>query len=137
MDRETGATGTLILLKPLVTQFAKFGVVGIVATLLHVAVYALLIESAEFPAQAANVTGFVAAVLVSFAGHTRWTFDKSGSGVFIKFFITAVTGIGLNSAAVHIIIEWLTAPYFYAIPFMIFITPPATFMISKFWAFKY
>ncbi len=55
-------------------QYGRFAVVGLVATLVHVFVYAASIEWLGQTPLAGNALGFAAGVNVSFLGHRRWTF---------------------------------------------------------------
>jgi len=117
-------------------QYARFGCVGIIATVLHLALFATLIEGLGMPALPANALAFTAAVTVSFLGHARWTFGVyAGRSAFGRFAIAAFLGLLLNSAIVWLVMEVAGAAYGYALAFMATVTPTAIFLVSRFWIF--
>lgn len=59
-------------------MLARFGVVGVAATLVHYGV-ALAVAQAGGRLLLANLAGFVVAFAVSFLGHHRWTFRHGGA----------------------------------------------------------
>lgn len=123
-------------------QYARFGVIGLAATAVHVTLFALLIEGAEAPALLANLLAFCSAVLVSFAGHFWWTFRaerlssrRRAHAVLFRFAGVALCGLGLNSLVVYLIVDLFETSYHYAILLMVSVVPLAVFTLSKFWAF--
>lgn len=121
-------------------QYGRFVVVGFLATLVHVAVYAGTIQFLGAAPLLANTLGFVIAVNLSFLGHHFWTFhdpqvERSRSGL-IRFWGVALTGFLLNTLFVQLITGTLGLSYAWAIPPMVGVTPFVTFLISKFWAFR-
>lgn len=125
-------------------QFCRFGVVGVGATLTHAGVYSLLVTVADVAPLASNFCAFGVALLVSFAGHFFWTFGDSQSGEcfklcspkFVKFVLTQASGLGLNTLFVWLCTGPLALPELYAVGPMVFITPPVTFLINKYWVFE-
>lgn len=134
-----GAGGSL---RRLLTQGAKFGFVGLVATAVHLAVFVLCIELAGMRPFWANFPAFGLAVLVGFAGHFRWTFrDQTGAAgkdagpALAKFLATALLGLALNSLVVYGIVDMAGLGYPYAAALMATAVPATVFLVSKFWAF--
>jgi putative flippase GtrA len=127
----------------LTLQYARFGTVGLAATLTHALMFAGLIEFAGFAPLLANLIAFSAAVLVSFLGHFHWTFRKKTArqrwqqqrAAFVRFAVVALTGLALNSLAVVVVVNLLALPYQYALLLMIGVVPVFVFVLSKFWAF--
>lgn len=129
-------------LPPLLLQGLKFGAVGGLATAVHLALFVLCIELAGIRPFWANFPAFAVAVLVGFAGHFLWTFrrrDNKGAKpwapAMIKFAVTAVFGLILNSLIVYGVVDVFGYAYGYAAALMATATPAAVFAISKFWAF--
>jgi putative flippase GtrA len=128
----------------LASQLGKFGVVGIVATLVHAATLTLAVEALAVGPMRANVAGFGVAVFVSFFGNFRWTFRPAAGAPapalplipFGRFLLAAGSGFALNTAFVYVVTGVLGRPYFYALPFIVFVTPAFLFMVSKFWVFR-
>lgn len=119
-------------------QALKFGLVGGVATLVHMIVGVTLI-SAGWPALAANLVAFLIAFFVSFSGHYGYSFADQGVRLatsFQKFCFVAIFGFGMN----ELILVFLT--YVSGVsdkPAIIVSTglvAALNFFTSKFWAFK-
>ena len=79
-------------------QVVRFAIVGAAATVTHIAVATaiLVIVPAVHPV-AANLTAFLAALPVSFIGHSRFTFGTRGS--LPKYLMTVATGVSANNLA--------------------------------------
>ncbi len=126
----------------LIRQGGKFGVVGLLATATHVGLMAFLVEWFDWRPLHANFAAFSIAFLVSFLGHYRWTFaDQSAAGPdswrgpFLRFIVTALTGLALNTLAVFIVVDVFGFSYVYALGLMVTVVPGILFIIGKFWAF--
>jgi len=127
-------------------QYAKFGVVGLTATAVHVGCFVLLIEGLSVRPLPANVAAFCVAVLVSYLGNFHWTFrtdaqtlgmeDGRQPMIFLKFAVVAVTGLLLNTLVVYLVTETWQLPYGYALILMIGLVPIVIFLLNKFWAFR-
>ena len=133
-----GPAGILRLLG----QYVKFGSVGGGATLVHVSLFSLLIEKGHVTPLIANVQAFVVAFLLSFVGHYYWTFADQigGKGVrrsaIVRFLVTALIGLGLNTLIVYLIDQVFNLHYLYAAILMVGPVPLLLFALSKFWAFR-
>lgn len=123
-------------------MLARFGIVGVGATLLHVAVFAAIIELLMWDEMVANTLAFLVAFSLSFAGHFGWTFANLPSDVrrsavdaLPRFLAVSLLGFALNSLAVGVFARVLNFPYLASVGFMIFVTPLVVFLASRFWAF--
>lgn len=121
-------------------QYGRFVMVGLGATLVHVAVYAGTIELSGAAPLLANALGFATAVTLSFLGHRNWTFrsapGESGRDALMRFWGVALLGFLLNTFFVQLVTGTLRWSYDWAIPPMVAITPFVTFLLSKFWVFR-
>jgi putative flippase GtrA len=121
-------------------QYGRFAVVGLVATLVHVFVYAASIEWLGQTPLAGNALGFAAGVNVSFLGHRRWTFADArtiqAGRSLARFWIVALAGFVLNSLFVHLVTGTAGLGYGWAIPLIAGVTPVLTFVLAKRWAFR-
>ena len=132
-------------MKDLLSQVGKFGGTGLAATALHVAAYSGFIEFFGFRPLYANFLAFTFAVLFSFFGHSRWTFashDRPAEGeaarmVFVKFVITAIIGLGINTACVYLVVDVFERHYGYSVLLMISIVPTLLFLVNKYWVFNF
>ena len=118
-------------------QYGRFIVVGFFATLAHVLAFAGSIELLGLAPLAANTLGFAVGVNVSYLGNDRWTFrsNRAGRAGLTRFWVVALAGFGLNTLFVHLVTVCGFA-YGWAIPLIAGVTPLATFLFSKFWAFR-
>ena len=126
----------------LIAQGFRFGLVGIVATLVHISVFIFCIEILEIEPIWANFPAFGIAFIVGFSGHYHWTFKQNQHNGellwwvnMLKFAVVSVFGLGLNSAIVYIIVNRLHLPYGYAVMLMATVVPLTAFVLSKHWAF--
>lgn len=124
-------------------QFVRFGLVGIFATVTHVALFVTLIEWLGIGTAGANVLAYLAACLVGYSGHSAWTFRVRADirfqlqpATLTRFLIASLCGLGLNALVVHIVVEVLKMPYLYAIPFMATIVPVTVFALNRYWVFS-
>lgn len=143
-DGPLGERCRKLLAHQTVGEVIRFGIVGVGATLTHAGVYSLLVTVGDVAPLASNFCAFGVALLVSFAGHFFWTFGDSQSGEcfklcspkFVKFVLTQASGLGLNTLFVWLCTGPLALPELYAVGPMVFITPPVTFLINKYWVFE-
>jgi putative flippase GtrA len=121
-------------------QVFKFIIVGGLATATHAGLFIFIMEANIAQALQANFIAFAVAFLVSFLGQYHWTFKNSGDSHWaqkmLRFMVVALIGLGLNTAAVYIIVDKFILPYSYAVLFMTTIVPVTTFIINKKWAFS-
>lgn len=131
-------------LKPrrVLAEGAKFGAVGATATLAHVTIFVLAIETLSAPAVLANLVAFCMAVTVSFIGNFYWTFrtrtlagQRDLRAAFARFLVVALTGLALSSLTVYVVVEQVGLSHFVAAALMMTVVPALVFLLSKFWAF--
>lgn len=117
-------------------QAARFGAVGLLATVVHIAVAILLVDFARVPVFWANIGAFAVAVLVSYFGNHHWTFACTGAHArYLPRFIS-VAALGL---AVGQIIVWaITASgghYRVAVVTVALMVPAFSFVASRLFVF--
>lgn len=124
-----------------IRELLAFGGVGGIATLVHVAVFSLLLETTAISPLQANLLAFSVAFLFSFSGHYHLTFGHVTSvnpqprRALLRFLVVALIGLALNSAVVELITGLLHLHYFYAVALMVTAVPACLFLLSKYWAF--
>jgi putative flippase GtrA len=86
-------------------RLARFGIVGIAATLVHATTLILLKTLFQLGTGPANLLGFLVSFTVSMYGQQRFTFKDrlqgktlNGFGICILFLINALAALGLGSA---------------------------------------
>ncbi|WP_089728832.1 GtrA family protein [Candidatus Thiosymbion oneisti] len=116
----------------------RFGLVGILATAVHMAVVWLLVETTELPVLAANLFAFLTAFTISFAGNYLWTFAAPGSArtAMRRFFLISGSAFAVNTLLLAALTKaaWL-APAAAAVSAAAVI-PFITYLTSRLWGFK-
>ena len=123
---------------PLAREFVRFAVVGAVATTIHAAVFALLVEATPLDPVVATAIAFVVAFAAGFALNRSWTFGSRADPIaqLPRYFAVQLVGLALNAAimafAVHVQ-RW--SPYA-GLGLAIVLVPPVTFALARGWAFR-
>ena len=87
-------------LKPLITKFIKFGIVGASGMVVHFAVLYLLRDVAHINQFVANTIGFVTAATTNYFLNRIWTFrsqEKQVTVEYLKFILVSLIGLGINN----------------------------------------
>lgn len=125
-----------------IRQFYKFAIVGIVNTLVDLAVYVALTRSIDFFASHivyANIIAFTVAVSNSFYWNRRWTFrsvDTRRSLQYIKFFIVNGAGLAINTTILYCLVTYVGLYDIVAKSLAIGVALFWNFFISRIWTFK-
>ncbi|WP_158895737.1 MULTISPECIES: GtrA family protein [unclassified Pseudomonas] len=116
---------------------SRFGLVGLAATAVHLAIITLLIRAGLAPLLA-NLLAFLCAFGVSFCGHYLWTFRSSVgvSRAIVRFFLIAVGGFLVNSALLALLLRWTTFESTTCALIAVLIVPVLSFLASRLWGFK-
>ncbi|NJS39251.1 MAG: GtrA family protein [Rhodobacteraceae bacterium] len=121
----------------MLAQLMRFAGVGGLATAVHVLV-ALAVQAA-FPVsdQGANLSGFAAAVLLSYLGHARFTFAVTSQSVpqFMRFFSLSCLSLGISSLTVWLITAKLGFSFIVAMVAVSVVVPIASYLVMRFWVF--
>jgi putative flippase GtrA len=118
-------------------QAARFGAVGLLATIVHVTVAVLLVEFARVPVFWANMGAFCVAVVVSYAGNHRWTFACHGAHAryFPRFVSIAALGLAIGQVIVWAIAEQGGGDYRVAVLTVALVVPAFSFLASRLFVF--
>ncbi|WP_274630261.1 DUF6311 domain-containing protein [Arvimicrobium flavum] len=131
-------SGLVALLRGRVPEFARFAAVGGLATLVHAAVYLMLLQVGMDP-QLANVAGFVSALGISILGHHHFTFRAEGKRDLTasswRLVVAALLGYLINAFFVYLVADVLKIAAGFAIVPMIGVTPLVTYFINRKWVF--
>ncbi|WP_417518494.1 GtrA family protein [Minwuia sp.] len=120
----------------LIAQIGRFGIIGLAATAVHAFVYWVLVQFGGTEANLANLIAFLIAFIVSWSGHSRWTFGVRSRAALVRFVGVAVGGYALNALATWAIVDGLGGDPRLPLIFILFVTPAATFVAGRFWAFR-
>jgi putative flippase GtrA len=90
----------------------------------------------------ANVTGYLAAVMIGYVTHSAFTFRGQGGGDAghaargVKFVAVSLLSYALNALWVFLCVTHMKWPEWSPIPAMIFVTPAVMFGLNRQWVFR-
>lgn len=128
MDRSASRTSAAVAL---VGQLVRFGLVGGLAAAVHGGLFIGFV-ALGLPGYLANAFAFALAFIISYLGHSRWTFPDAGrSGRLAGFGLTTALGFLLNSGFAIILVDVMKVPAWVAALPMIAVTPLVVFVLLK------
>ncbi len=136
-----------------------FLVVGGVAALTHLGVYALIEQDMSLPAalallhqtpsstvavhaippEIANAMSFCVAFFISFTGHRYLSFKDTSTSISTSFRrcgLTALAGFATNEAVFIVLLRGLQVPSLVALAVALMGAAAQTFVLGRFWAFR-
>lgn len=122
----------------LAATFVRFALVGVAATAVHAAVFALAIETTSLDPVVATALAFLVAFATGFVLNRRWTFRSGADPLheLPRYLVAQLVGLCLNAAimafAVHVQ-NW--SPYV-GLGLSIVLVPPLTFALARWWVFR-
>ncbi|MFN5511944.1 MAG: GtrA family protein [Burkholderiales bacterium] len=119
-------------------RLLRFGLVGLAATAVHLAVLAALIRWCGWAVLWANSLAFCAAFLMSFSGNYRWTFRARIDRAIAlrRFLITSVAGFGLNTAVLAFMVHGMSMPALPSGMVAALLMPVFAYVASRVWVFR-
>lgn len=96
-------------IKKLLEQLVKFGIVGVIATLLEWIIFYICTNQLKIHYSISTVIGFSISTIFNYWASVKWVFDvnkeKSEKLNFILFVVLSIVGLGLNELILWICIE--------------------------------
>lgn len=125
----------------LVGQIVRYGLTGGLASIVNIGVYQLLASRLAVDPNVAWTIGFIAAVLVGYVTHSRWSFRGHGrrdnlARTGSRFVIVSLISFGLNSAWVWLLVQHLALPLWAPYPLVLGLTPLIVFTLNRKWVFS-
>ncbi|HWV12657.1 MAG TPA: GtrA family protein [Sphingobium sp.] len=122
-------------------QIVRYGLSGLFITACQAAIYWTLAALAGWHVQLANVTGYVAAVMIGYVTHSLFTFRDPGSegshaARGVKFVAVSLLSYALNALWVFLCVTHMQWPEWSPIPAMLFVTPAVVFGLNRQWVFR-
>lgn len=99
--------------KELTKQVGKFGIVGIINTLVDIGIFNVLKFIFGFATVTANIISVSAAIINSYVWNKNWTFhdkDKNVSKQFIIFVLLSIGGLIINTVVLLFLTQTWTLP---------------------------
>jgi putative flippase GtrA len=129
-------------MKETITQFMKFGIVGLSNTIISYAIYSLLVYF-NLHYIFASIIAFIVSVLNSFFWNNKYVFKKGHEQKrnvlhsLLKTYLSyAFTGLVLQNLLLFVFIDIMHISKYIAPLFGLTITVPLNFILNKLWAFK-
>ena len=121
-------------MKKLIIQMIKFGIVGVIATLIDLAVLMVLKEILCIDVLAASAAAFSVSVVANYILSMLFVFESSVNSKvkeFVVFLILSIGGLLLNQFIMWIGTEILTAYYLWVKAFALVFVPIYNFITRK------
>lgn len=120
-----------------VDEILRFGVVGILATLVHLGVLTAGVEQAGVSPVLMNGIAFCLAVGVTYFGQSIWVFRnrERSTAQFMRFGVSVLAGLFGNMAIMAVAVKLMHQHYVVGFTAALIIVPAATFVLNKFWVF--
>ena len=129
-------------IKEIISQFIKFGIVGMLNTVLSYIINNVGYYIFHIHEQICNIIAFIITVFISFVLNNRYVFKQDGKKEktwksLIKVYISySSTGLFLNAALLFVEEQIIGLPHYIATMINLIVTVPLNFILNKFWAFK-
>ena len=129
---EAAATGLLY------RQFARFGVIGVLSTLLHVGTVVLAVEAFAVDPRAANVIAYMVAFPFAYFAHYHFSFacDHAHGVTATRFIVVSFACFLLGQGIMHVVYGRLGLAYGTALAAMIVTLPLVSFLLNRFFVFQ-
>lgn len=116
----------------------RYGVVGIIGTLMHVGLVVVFVEFFHIPPTVSTAAAFFFVLVTSYLLNRFWTFEKSeGKHLkdFIKYTLVSVSGLGLNVGIMYTTVDVLALWYIYGLVLVTLTVPVSNFLLNRYWVF--
>ena len=121
-------------MKKLIIQLIKFGIVGVLATLIDLAVLMVLKEFMKVDVLAASAVAFSVSVIANYILSMLFVFKSRGNSKvkeFLVFVILSIGGLLLNQFIMWLGTEIMTAYYLWVKAFALVFVPIYNFITRK------
>jgi putative flippase GtrA len=124
----------------LLGQLVRYALTGGLASIVNIGVYWVLAARGMDP-NLAWTAGFIAAVLVGYVVHSRWSFRGHGrrdnfARTGGRFVVVSLVSFGLNQLWVWLLVRQLELPLWAPYPLVLGVTPLVVFALNRRWVFK-
>jgi putative flippase GtrA len=118
-------------------RLARFFAVGTIATIVHIGVAMIVVAAAGANPTVGAMIGFIAAFMVSYFGHFRFSFAASGRyrDYLPKFALSSLASFLLSTTAVWVATAILGIDYKPALIALAIIVPVCNYLVNRFWVF--
>jgi putative flippase GtrA len=117
---------------------ARFALVGVAATTIHIFVVAVLVSQTALPVLLANTAAFLTAFGISFVANYVWTFGTPGSPrkAIRRFIVVSASLFALNTVVLTVFVESGSLSPFYSAIAAATVIPLVSFISNRLWVFR-
>jgi len=123
---------------PILTQFLKFGLVGLSNTLIALIVYYGVV-AAGFHYQTGNIAAFIVSSASGFVLNKYWVFRASVNRTMLqvlKYYSVYLSSLGINMLISFLWVDLLDQDVYLAPLLSLSITIPYNYLLSRIWVYK-
>ncbi|MEK6638494.1 MAG: GtrA family protein [Pseudomonadota bacterium] len=126
--------------RALIGQLVRYALTGGLASIVNIGVYQIAATRFAIDPNIAWTMGFIAAVLVGYITHSRWSFRGHGTRDNLartgsRFVAVSLISFGLNSFWVWLLVQFFALPLWSPYPLVLGITPLIVFTLNRKWVF--
>lgn len=121
-----------------ISKFIKFGLVGVLNTLINWTVFTLL-NFINMYYIFANIIAYVIATINSYIWNYKWVFEYNGENkkeTTFKFVILNLIGLGINTIILYLLVDKFKFNKLIALVITTGIVMIINYLINKIWVFK-
>jgi putative flippase GtrA len=125
--------------RPVVKQFMKFGIVGVLNTVIDYSIFTVLVYAVHVHFLLANAISFSIAVTNSYLLNRRWTFrsdNPAKATEAMKFLLVNLIGLSLSEVILKILVDHWSIPELIAKGGAVVVVLTWNFLGTRLWAFK-
>ena len=103
-------------MKKLINQILKFGIVGVIATIIDFSVLYLLTEFIHIHYLVSSIISFTVSVIFNYILSIKWVFEvnhKQTKKDFILFVVLSIIGLGINELIMYLMVDKLGIHYMF------------------------
>lgn len=125
----------------LVTQFIKFGMVGVANNVIFLAVYYLIVLWQSDLYLLGNVVGFLVSTLNAYLLNSRFVFGQErGNGkpkqALVKTYVTYTISLGISTGLLYLLVDLWGLSEKIAPLISLMVTVPLNFVLNKLWVYR-
>ena len=121
-----------------VIRFVKFGMVGVINTLVNWIIFFILNALGMYYILA-NIIAYILGTVNSYLWNTLWVFkykDKTSTETTIKFIILNLIGLGLNTGILYVLVDLCNLNKFIGLVTTTAIVMIINYIVNKLWVFS-
>jgi putative flippase GtrA len=119
-------------------RLARFGLVGVLATLVYAAATFVAVEFLVLAAVSASILGQLTSTAVSYFGHLFYSFGvESDHRTYLwRFLVVGVVTFALNGLVTHLLTDVLGINYRVSIVVVAILIPLTNYACNRYWVFR-